>query len=159
MKHWLAAFIFLCACSSDDSSTSPPTSSSGGTDGGSTSDASELPDGNTGEVTPPRRVFVTQALRTGANGGTDGADAVCALEAKNAMLVGTFVAWLSTPASKAIDKLRTDAAFMTTDGKILWQSRAEIEAGTGPQAPITADAHGKAVTGIAEIWTGADGNG
>ena len=156
MKRAFLVLVLLAACSSDETTSAAPA----GADAGTPEDASaSVPDGNTGAVTPPRRVFVTQATRTGANGGTAGADELCATEAKNAMLAGTFVAWLSTPTSKAIDKLRTDAAFMTTDGKILWDKRADIEAGVGPKAPITADAFGKAVVGFDRVWTGADGTG
>lgn len=158
MKRLVLSLTLLGACSSDET-TPAGTPVGNATDAGTTEDAASFPDGNTGEVTPPRRVFVTQATRTGANGGTKGADEVCALEAKNASLVGEFVAWLSTPASKAIDKLRADAAFIRTDGKVLWNAKADILAGTGPQNPITLDVRGKEVTGFTGVWTGADGNG
>jgi hypothetical protein len=157
MKRLFVYCVFLYACSDDDATPGTPVES--GSDAGTTQDATVLPDGNTGEVVPPRRVFVTRALRTGSNGGTAGADEVCAQEAKTAMLTGQFVAWLSTPTSKAIDKLRTDAAFITTDGKILWGKRADIEAGVGPKVGIKADAMGAEVTGFTAVWTGADGNG
>jgi hypothetical protein len=157
MKRVVLPLLLLVSCSDDETpATTPPPSA---VDGGATEDAASVPDGNTGEVTPPRRVFVTKALRTGANGGPAGADEVCAQEAKIAMLTGTFVAWLSTPTSKAIDKLRTDAAFITTDGQILWNKRADIEAGIGPKVPITADSRGMPVTGFTQVWTGADGSG
>jgi hypothetical protein len=154
MKRTLLFFVFLAACSSDET-----TPAGNGSDAGPTEDASSFPDGNTGELTPPRRVFVSRTVRTGANGGTAGADAACAQEAKTAMLTGEFIAWLSTPTSRAIDKLRGDAAFITTDGKVLWESKKDIAAGVGPKVPITADVKGEAVTGFTHVWTGADGNG
>jgi hypothetical protein len=159
MKRFFLFAALFVACSDDDASTGTPATN--GIDGGtSTPDGSDpFPDANTGEVIPPRRVFVTQALRTGANGGTAGADEVCAQEAKTANLVGEFVAWLSTPTSKAIDKLRTDAGFIRPDGKPLWNSRADIAAGVGPENPITLDVRGKELTGFTQVWTGTDGNG
>lgn len=155
MKRTSLLFLLLAACSSDET-TGSPADNDAGTGGG---DAA--PDGGSccGEVTPPRRVFVTQALRTGANGGTTGADEVCAQEAKSAMLVGEFFAWLSTPASKAIDKLGKDRAFIRPDGKPLWNSREDIAGGVGPTNPITLDARGKEVSGFTQVWTGADANG
>jgi len=153
---------FVSACSDDDASTATtPTGTDGGgggTDGGTTSDSS-FPDGNTGEVLPPRRVFLTGARRTGANGGTAGADALCAAEATTAKLDGTFIAWLSTPTQNAVDRLTKDAAFMNVGGGILWDSRAEIEAGSGPKVGITRDAFGKEVTGVSFVWTGTNANG
>jgi hypothetical protein len=164
MKRSFVLLLVLFACSSDDETTGTPGTTSGDGGGTPTGEAgipNVVPDsgGNTGEVTPPRRVFVTEALRSGANGGTAGADAVCAQEAKNANLTGDFIAWLSTPDSKALEKLRTGAAFITIDGKVLWDKRADIEAGIGPKAPITLDAKGQTISGVTHVWTGADGTG
>lgn len=159
MKRLFVFGLLFIACSNDDAPGTPtPTN---GTDGGqTTSDGGDpFPDGNTGEVIPPRRVFVTQALRTGANGGTTGADEVCAQEAKSAMLTGEFFAWLSTPTSKAVDKLGKDRGFIRPDGKPLWNSREDIAGGVGPTNPITVDVRGKEVTGFTFVWTGADANG
>lgn len=156
MKRTTLFFLVsVAACSSDETTAAPPSNDAGGGGADAAPDAGDC----CGEVTPPRRVFVSRTVRTGANGGTEGADAACAQEAKTAMLAGEFIAWLSTPASRAIDKLRSDAAFITIDGKVLWDDKKDIAAGVGPRVPITADVRGEAVTGFTHVWTGADGNG
>jgi hypothetical protein len=66
---------------------------------------------------PNNFVFVTSSTHTGALGGLNGADAVCAARAQEAGLPGTYVAWLSTESTDAIDRLGTARGWVRPDGK------------------------------------------
>src|SRR5690348_11017356 len=64
----------------------------------------------------PNRAFVTRSVLPGNFGGIDVADGLCNTEASDAGLGGTFVAWLSTSAVDARDRLDGSRGWVRTDG-------------------------------------------
>lgn len=66
---------------------------------------------------PPNVAFVTSTTTTGDMGGLAGADQLCAERALAAGLPGTFIAWLSSSAEDAIDRLAGAGGWLRTDGK------------------------------------------
>ena len=94
--------------------------------------------------------------RANANlGGLAGGDAICAQRAAAAGLGGTFVAWLSTNGTNAIQRVTGAGPWYLTTGELA-VTRAQL---TNP--PIThrieRDETGKSVFGL--VWTGTDIDG
>ena len=153
----------------DGRSEGATTADAGAAGDGAASDAGEAGDaGNTSKV-----VFVTSGLtqgdlRFGASAtmpsGRLVADAHCAVEAAEAGLGGTFVAWISTGNSSAVALLGDGVRWVRTDGRLVFPSKASISAGNPPSLPIDRDARGAVVDGDADggsayVWTGTQNNG
>lgn len=113
-----------------------------------TPDAAESPDAN------PfiRRVFVTSTTQNGNLGGFAGADGLCATQAADAGLSGTFAAWLSTLATPVGTRLEhSTVPYVRVDGTVVannWDDLVDGEL----LAPINLDATG--MTQFGDVWTG-----
>lgn len=102
-------------------------------------------------------VFVTStAVTAGAIGGIAGADALCQAAALDAGLSGTFVAWVSTGASNARDRL-SDAGWERLDDLPFAYSKGALLAGQ-VLYPVTFNEHGT-INSNPVVWSGtlADG--
>jgi hypothetical protein len=87
-------------------------------------------------------VFVTAPVATpGTFGDLSAADVICQSAADNAALPGTYVAWLSTTATNAIDRLSGSRGWVRTDGTPFADQPADIAAGT-VWSPISLAADG-----------------
>jgi len=112
---------------------------------------------------PPREasvVFVSDGRYTGdlareggASTGPLGADALCALEAKQAGLAGTFVAWLATDGADASTRVGAFGPYRRVDGTTVFPGKAPV--GT-PLEALSTTASGKALSASddASVWTG-----
>ncbi len=105
-----------------------------------------------------RRVFVTSTMHTGNLGGLAGADAVCA--ARATLLGGTWVAWLSTSAIDAKDRLPANGGpwVRTGDGSKVADDIADLTDGTLDDE-ILNDETGIQPVGSDEVFTGTLANG
>ena len=109
-------------------------------------------------------VFVTSETYNGALGGLAGADAICQERADDAMLPGTFKAWLSsstTSVSQRFDRDYDDALFVHTDGVRVANDWADLTDGT-LLAAINRDEFGLIAQGSTDrVWTNTkrDGTG
>ncbi|CAN5924076.1 hypothetical protein BH11MYX4_BH11MYX4_46270 [soil metagenome] len=105
--------------------------------------------------------FLSSAMRQGGFGGLQKADEVCMQAATDAGLSGAFVAWLSAPGTRAIDRLNGPGGpwYQNTDGGLrVFLDRSEIGSGMLPSAPITYDEHGALL--VARLaWTGTIATG
>lgn len=128
-------------------------------------------------------VFVTRAGLAGGVGllgsdkiprqGRDAFDAMCAVEAQNAGLAGSFVAWMSvavdSATAHAIDRLKVGAPWYlpSTNGagpsaELVFPDKAYIAAGGAPMVAITRGADGVTVVpdaATSAVWTGTDARG
>jgi hypothetical protein len=102
----------------------------GGGDAGA-SDAIQLGDGSRPDIVfTTNVVFVTTATVTpGSLGGLASADAVCQSTAVAASLPGTYIAWLSTSTTNAIDRLAGSRGWVRTDGVPFSDRPSDIAAG------------------------------
>lgn len=115
---------------------------------------------DTSDCSFPRYVFRTQGKFSGNLGGLAGADAICQSQADSAGLSGTFVAFLSTSTTDAIDRLTDDYRdYYTTHGvpKFLATDKADLLDGLA--ASIAVDAQGAATDANPRTWTGTDTGG
>jgi hypothetical protein len=144
------------------SGTPPP---NGGVD-------ASAPDGATPGKTGPLVVFVSSEVKTGNLGGVAGADALCIQLGKAANIPGvTFRAWISTPTTNAIDRIKGTGPFKLVDGTVIAQDRTELASGKlrhgldkdekGATPPLAEDrvwtatgADGKYAGGDCAQWTG-----
>ncbi len=111
------------------------------------------PDANGPSV---KRVFASSATYDGNLGGLAGADARCNQLAHAAGLKGTFVAWMSTSASFARDRVTGEGPWSLVGQADAAVVEAEL---TDPPItmPIGRDERGNTVTG--RVWTGTNGAG
>ena len=117
-----------------------------------------------------KRIFVTSTLyQGGLLGGLSGADAKCAERAAAAGLTGTYLAWLSTSAMPARDRLAHSVEpYVLVDGSAqIAASWTALISGTLSHA-IDRDEHGTPVTGpitctvvggLVGVWTGTEFDG
>lgn len=114
-----------------------------------------------GEDCAPRgsTVFITSTAHDGNLGGLAGADAICSARAVAGGLAGTFVAWLSTSAVDARDRLTEPGGqgFVRTDGAVVATSIADLTDGS-IQNPINRDESDVGVP-AGYPWTGSDADG
>ena len=104
-------------------------------------------------------VFVTSSTQQGNFGGLAGADAICANDATNAGLPGTYVAWLSTDTFDIRTRIGEAKGWARVDGKGVANDLTEL-ATSGPRVPISRTANNadlRAVT--AHVYTGTQPNG
>jgi hypothetical protein len=104
---------------------------------------------------PPHNIaFVTQALHAPLSFGSDlsGADAICAAAASDGGLPGTYVAYLWTQATPAVDRLSSWRGWVRVDGKP-FVDRPEYIEGGGILYPLRIDELGEDI-GAAPIAIG-----
>ncbi|HEY8076533.1 MAG TPA: hypothetical protein VIF62_20555 [Labilithrix sp.] len=177
MSALVAACGTLLGVQSDDGSNPPPPSDDATVDGerddapgdggSSTMDA---PPGDARldapkEAGPPRplHVFVTSgAYMTGAMLMGSAADDACNTAAANARLDGGpsgFVAWLSTQAKDAKDKVKGVGPFVDThDGGTIASNRVVLLGGN-LESSIRFTEDGSPIQGQVAVWTGTKPNG
>lgn len=105
-------------------------------------------------------VFVTQGRFTGnlaqeggASTGPAGADALCALEAKQAKLEGTFVAWLATEGEDASARVGALGPYRRVDGATAFPGKVPVGA---PLVALSVTPTGETLKASddAAVWTG-----
>jgi hypothetical protein len=118
-----------------------------------------VPGGPGGDAQSPRlnRAFVTSAPFTGNLGGLGGADAKCMAAAGAGGWPGTFVAFVSTSSTNAIDRLTSSRGWMRTDDVPVIDSIGAAFTTSQMFAPIDRDEHGARVGygGAPYVWTGS----
>jgi len=124
----------------------------GGSGGGGSSEPRTMfvtADGFTGD-------FRTQGLGTD---GIDGADALCAFKASNAGLPGTYLAWMSSAPTNAIDRMADGGPWLRTDGARAFADRAAL-AGV-PEVLVNFDEHAQMLAPAPDnfVWTGTHTGG
>jgi len=97
-----------------------------------TGDAIQLGDGSRPDIIfTSNVVFVTtQTVVPGELGGLAAADAICQTSADQSQLPGTYIAWLSTSTTNAIDRLASSRGWVRTDGIPFADQPSDIVAGT-----------------------------
>jgi hypothetical protein len=117
----------VISCGSDGSCPSGMSCSGGRCYAGTPSgDATVAPDA----AGPQNLVFVTSTEQAGGDlGGLSGADSICNDRAAAAGLPGTYVAWLSTATTDAIDRLGDARGWKRVDGQPFADSTAKLAAG------------------------------
>lgn len=107
----------------------------------------------------PNRVFITSKRYVLAElGGVEGADAACAERAEAAGLPGTFVAWLSTSAVSARDRLGAANGWINTQGNPFADRAEELLGASQVYYPIAFDENQQRVTAPVATGTSADGS-
>jgi hypothetical protein len=108
----------------------------------------------------PNLAFVTSVAMTSDFGGIAQADAVCTDAAASAGLEGTFVAWLSTSDTSAIDRIAGASGWVRTDGADLADTPERLAAGEVFH-PLRIDETGAAVPlpQFGDVWTGTGADG
>lgn len=114
-----------------------------GDGGASSGSADALGTGIDGATDRPNRVFVTRGTTTGALGGVDGADAICAATAASAGLPGTFIALLSDLTHDARQRLSGSRGWIRTGDDVPVADRSDALFGNGVMFnPIDRDENG-----------------
>lgn len=166
MKRLVLAFA-LAACANDRDRDVNLVDAGGAVDARTPQLDGTAPDGPI--ITPPdaaptlpsgaKRVFVTSLrypadLRTagGQATGRASADAICQTLADASSLGGTFVAWLSTSTSDAIDHVSGVGPWYRMDGVKVFANHANL--GTTPAVAITVDETLGTPDPYFESWTG-----
>jgi hypothetical protein len=107
----------------------------------------------------PNRIFVTSRVFDGGNlGGRDGADKACQDLAGSAGLEGTWIAYLSTSAESAAQRVGSARGWIRTDGRPVADLAQDLDQGR-LWYPVRLDEHGKPVGEPGEVATGADPSG
>ena len=99
--------------------------------------------------------FVTSSTFSGDLGSISGADQICQNQAVAAGLpINTYVAWLSTPSIKAVDRMGSARGWVRVDGKPFADTLADISAGRMFH-PLRVDEYGNFDdTSWGYVWTG-----
>jgi hypothetical protein len=149
--RWLALLV-VCACGRIGFA---PAGDGLGDDGGDdTGDGGGNADGFVrGDVLFTNNIaFVSQqTVVIGTLGGFGPADAACQGEADAAGLPGTYVAWLSTSTTNAIDRISGSRGWVRTDGMPFVDTTADLAAGR-LLAPLLLDVQG--APGATAVFTG-----
>lgn len=104
-------------------------------------------------------VFVTDPVVVLASlGGLQAADDVCQSEATDAGVPGTFVAWLSTTSTNAIDRLSGSRGWVRLDGVPFVDTTQDLVAGR-LLAPLSVDVHGAVLPPLTTVYTGTTSTG
>jgi hypothetical protein len=115
-----------------------------------------------------KRVFVTRGTYTGAlasyveaRSGLEAADLICQLRAKAADLGGTWVAWLSSSTSDAIERVTDLGPWTMLDGQVAFEDRSQLFG--EPLVPLDVDERGEVLEEYAlpsvYVWTGTRAGG
>jgi hypothetical protein len=124
---------------------------------GRTGDAGLSGDAGDGGADRPNVVFLTRNTFTSAQVAT--ADKQCGDAATAAGVPGTFVAWVSTTSTAAIDRLAGSRGWVRTDGFPVTDQPADLLAPTGMYNPIIVDERMLTVGAPNGAWTGTDQTG
>jgi hypothetical protein len=100
-------------------------------------------------------VFVTKDEFDGNLGGLAGADALCQAAADEALLGGTWTAWLSDSTENAIDRI-PDGQYQLLDGTQVANDKADLTDGKLKAAIILNEF---ALPTAGSVWTGTEANG
>jgi hypothetical protein len=107
-----------------------------------------------GATDRPNVAFVTSATTTGAMGGVAGADALCMTAASNAGLPGTFIAFLSSQAQAASDRLVGSRGWVRTGDAAPIADTAESMTAGAIFNGLDRDEHGTKLA-ARYVWAGA----
>jgi hypothetical protein len=121
-----------------------------GRDAGKPSDA--------GVDASPSRVFVLSRTVRGDLNGVGEADQLCTASARDADLDGEWVAWLSSGARTARDRVTSPGPFVLVDGTRVSATKAQLTGGTLEHA-IDLDERRKPVSNDTTVWTGTRADG
>lgn len=158
-----AAFAAACGTVLDIPETEP---SPAGADGAAPADGATTTDGATSTTAEagadagasldggkPKIVFVTTGTRTGAMGGVVGGDGLCAAEAADARLGGSFVAYLQTQQGAAGHPATRvgNTGFARVDGTRVFDGNPQ---GAAPKQPLDLTAAGVVLPAGERVWTG-----
>lgn len=113
--------------------------------------------GGGGGLAGTKRVFVTSTTYTGDLDGINGADSKCNLSAQAGGLSGTWVAWVSSDAAKAIDRITGNGPWMLLNTTRAFNNKANLS--TLPLVPINIDENGHQATSPRSVWTGTNSGG
>jgi hypothetical protein len=104
--------------------------------------------------------FVTSTTHVPTTFGADlsGADATCNARAAEAGLPGSYVAWLSTSNTSAVQRLTGSRGWMRTDGAPFADRSGDIATGAVLH-PLRVDEHGDIVSNAEAVHTGTRGDG
>jgi hypothetical protein len=140
------------------SQTDPSKTPNNGDSGVTTTTTGDAGDGG-GVTAGPKKAFVSSTLVTGNIGGVAGADALCNNAAKAANLPGTYVAWISTQNSNAIDRVVANGPWQLVDGTQIAATKADLTLGNLPKQ-FNKDEKGNIPPAVEDrVWTGTGPNG
>jgi hypothetical protein len=123
--------------------------------GGGSGRRDALGTGIDGATDRPNVAFVTSATTTGVIGGVAGADAMCTAAATSAGLPGTFVAFLSSQAQDASDRLVGSRGWVRAgDGAPIADTAESMLAGAIFNG-IDRDENGVKLAAQSFVWTGS----
>jgi hypothetical protein len=116
------------------------------------SDTEVFPQATSGKI-----AFITNGTLTPSAGpGLAGADAMCASEAADASLPGTYKALLATPTATAISRFTVAASYVRPDGTLIADG-ATLAAGGTLASGVWQRPNGHYLVSFADVpWTGAD---
>ena len=136
----------------DAGSTPIPTADATADTGATTPDTGAPPAG-------PLKAFVSSSIVTGGFGGLAGADKICNDLAKAQGLAGTYVAWVSTTGTNAIDRITANGPWQRVDGQVVAQTKAQLATGTLTTALLRDEKNQTPPAAEDRVWTatGADG--
>lgn len=167
MRAWflLGVLAAATACGKlleDDTAVSPD--GGGGTVDASSSDAASGDASTDGasvdapsDVAPEKRlVFLTSAIFQG-DFGSDW-DTKCQTAALGAGLGGKWLAWVSTSAGRAADRIVLDVEYRTVDGRLVASGRADLLSGD-IATPIDRTETDGGLGGTPYVWTGTAADG
>lgn len=119
--------------------------------------AVDVTDGGSGGL-PTRVAFVTSSGEKAALGPTPSDwDERCNVRARSAGLAGTFVAWVSTPTSLALDRLGPeDRQWLDRKGAVVADDRAALTRGA---LRLVVDESGGLAPELENVWTGTVADG
>lgn len=143
---------------------------SGADDGGSTNPANPngdpspdagtaAPDTGTPAPQGPLKAFVSSAIVTGGFGGIAGADKICSDLAKAQGLPGTYVAWISTAGTNAIDRITANGPWQRVDGQVVAQTKAQLATGALTTALLRDEKNQTPPPAEDRVWTATGSNG
>jgi hypothetical protein len=137
------------------STTNPTNPTSNPIDAGTTTPDTGAPPAPAG----PLKAFVSSAIVTGGFGGLAGADKICNDLAKAQNLPGTYVAWVSTTGTNAIDRITANGPWQRVDGQVVAQTKAQLGTGALTTALRRDEKNQEPPLAEDRVWTatGADG--
>jgi hypothetical protein len=110
------------------------------------------------ELVRANLAFITSAtVVPSALGSVEGADRTCQALATDAGLPGTYVAWASSSASDAVDRVGSPGGWLRLDGRMLSVSTSALRSGR-VLVPLTLDERGREV-GAVMVATSTKSNG
>ncbi|HEV7733498.1 MAG TPA: DUF1554 domain-containing protein [Candidatus Binatia bacterium] len=112
---------------------------------------------STGGAYASNLVFVTSGTFNGNLGGITGGDTICNALAANAVLSGTWVAWLSDASNDARDRLTVGGGpYVGTNGVTIAQDLTDLT--DGHIVAISSDETNQPVS-VDGVWTGTNNDG